>query len=197
MAQTIAYTEQQFIDEVRKAFSSSEDARMQAQVIADHLREMFKTGWPANSEKFGAEPGTYLVHSDPDLGHPHGGFQILTYRRAPLGSESPPQPHDHGPCFVVYGVASGSNLQTRYAWKYSDDSTVAPTLEATQMVRQTPGDAAFFLPGEIHSTQGSVDEETIYVRITSEDLEQVWRHRYNLAASTSRAFISGQTWIKS
>ena len=193
MTQTIAYTEQQFIDDVRASFSSTEDARTQAQVIADHLREMFKTGWPANSEKFGAEPGTYLVHSDPELGHPYGGFQILTYRRAPLRGSSPAQPHDHGPCFVVYGVASGSNVQTRYAWKYSDDSTLAPTLEQTQTVVQAPGDAAYFLPGEIHSTQGSLDEETIFVRITSQDLEKVWRHRYNLSANTGRAFLSGSS----
>ncbi|MEE8517739.1 MAG: hypothetical protein V3S98_01275 [Dehalococcoidia bacterium] len=193
MTQTIAYTEQQFIEDVRKAFASTDDARTQAQTIADHMREMFKTGWPANSEKFGAETGTYLVHSDTEVGHPHGGFQILTYRRAPQRGAAPAQPHDHGPCFVVYGVASGSNIQTRYAWKYSEDTTVSPTLEPTQTVVQAPGDAAYFLPGEIHSTDGSQDEETVFVRITSQDLDQVLRHRYNLSASTGKAFITGTT----
>ena len=55
---------------------------------------------------------------------------------------------------------------------------------------QKPGDAAYFLPGEIHSTQGSTEEETVYVRVTSQDLDNVWRHRYHLGDNKSSVFRS-------
>jgi hypothetical protein len=190
MAQaTDTYTEEQFIQDVRQAFTSSDDARGQAQAIADHLRRMFQTSWPDNSPKMGEGNGMFPIHIDTEAGHPNPGFRILAYRNGPQ-PESPQAPHDHGPCFVVYGVARGSNVQTRFAWRYDTDSAVPPVLEATQELLQGPGDATYFLPGEIHSTQGSRTEETVYVRITSQNLDEVWRHRYNPEHNTSHAFQS-------
>ena len=190
MAQSTAtYTEQQFIDDVREAFASSKDAGLQAQTIADRMRELFATGWPENSERFGKDVGTYTIHADTEQGHPDPGFMVLAYRQGPQKA-GVPSPHDHGACFVVYGVASGSNVQTRYRWTYPDDSTQPPVLEKTQELPQKPGDAAYFLPGEIHSTQGSTEGETVYVRVTSQDLDGVWRHRYQLGANKSWVFKS-------
>ena len=192
MAQaTITYTEEQFIEDVRQVFATSQDARDQAQGIADHMRRIIATGWPESSDKFGPKPGTYPIYTSDDLGHPNAGFRIFTYRSAPRRAEQVQSPHDHGACFVVYGVARGANQQTVYAWTYGDDRTQQPTLEPQRSFLQRPGDVDYFLPGTIHSTEGSCTEETVYVRITSEDLEKVWRHRYNLATSTSRAFLSG------
>ena len=190
MAQTTAtYTEQRFIEDVREAFASSKDARLQAQTIADRMRELFATGWPQSSEKLGKEAGTYTIHADAERGHPDPGFMVLAYRSAPRKAVAP-SPHDHGACFVVYGVAAGSNLQIRYRWSYPEDSTQPPVLEKAQEVLQKPGDAAYFLPGEIHSTQGSTEEETVYVRVTSQDLDNVWRHRYHLGDNKSTVFRS-------
>ncbi len=191
MAQTTdTTTEEQLIADVQSAFAQGDDARGQAQAIADHLRRAFTEGWPESSAKMGDGDGSFLIHADPKLGHPHAGFKIFAYRQGPQ-PESPQAPHDHGPCFVVYGVAKGSNLQTRFAWRYDEDTTKAPTLEKTQELLQKPGEASYFLPGEIHSTQGSRTKQTVYVRITSQDLDDVWRHRYNPEHNTSRAFISG------
>ena len=84
MAQaTKAYTEQQFIEDVREAFASSKDARRQAQTIADRLRELFATGWPQSSDKLGNENGTYLMHADTERGHPDPGFMVMAYRQGP------------------------------------------------------------------------------------------------------------------
>ncbi len=190
MAQaTKRYTEQQFIEDVREAFASSKDARLQAQTIADRLRDLFATGWPQSSEKLGKENGTYLMHADTERGHPDPGFMVMAYRQGPAKA-APPSPHDHGACFVVYGVAAGSNLQTRYRWTYGEDSTQPPVLEKTMDILQKPGDAAYFLPGEIHSTQGSTEEETVYVRVTSQDLDGAWRHRYHLGDNKTTVFRS-------
>lgn len=190
MQSTAVYTEQQFIEDVRQAFASTIDARAQAQTIADHMRRIFATGWPRNSAKFGAERGTYVIHEDEEYGHPDPGFRILAYRSAPRPETTKQSPHDHGVCFVVYGVAGGTNVQTRYHWAYPEDTTQPPALTVTSDTLQVPGDAAYFLPGEIHSTQGSSTEETVYVRITSMDLENVERHRYDPVRQTATTYRS-------
>ena len=189
MAQATTTVEQELIAAVDAAFSSGEDARAQAQAIADAMRKAFKGGWPENSPKMGKDNGTYLIHENDKLGHPNGGYHIYAYRQGPQ-PESPQAPHDHGACFVVYGVAKGMNTQHRWAWKYSEDTTQPPTLVQTQTIEQHPGEAAYFLPGEIHATQGSRTEDTVYVRITSQDLDKVWRHRYAPQHNTSRAFMA-------
>ena len=192
---TDSIPEKQLIVGVRAAFAAGNDPRGQAQAIADHLRIAFAEGWPGNSASLGDGYGAFLIHADDELGHPQAGFRIFAYRNGPQ-PESSQAPHDHGPCFVVYGVAKGSNIQTRYAWRYDLDTTKAPTLEKTQEILQNPGQASYFLPGEIHSTQSSQTDETVYVRITSQDLDEVWRHRYHLEHNTSRAFISGTSPAK-
>ena len=186
---TATYTEERFIEDIREAFASTTDARVQAQTIADRMRDLFATGWPENSERFGKEVGTYTIHADADHGHPAPGFMVLAYRQGPQKA-GVPSPHDHGACFVVYGVAAGSNVQARYRWSYPEDSTQPPVLEKVQEVLQKPGDASYFLPGEIHSTQGSTEEETVYVRVTSQDLDGIWRHRYHLGDNKSSVFRS-------
>ena len=160
------------IANVEAAFATGDDSRSEAQTIADAIRGAFTEGWPETSENMGSADGTYLIHANDELGHSHGSFHIYAYRQ-PRQPESPPSPHDHGPCFVVYGVARGGNVHTRWAWQYADDTRQAPELAPTQTVEQGPREAAYFLPGEIHSTQGSPTSETVCVRITSQSLEEV------------------------
>ena len=190
MTQSATDTEQALIGDIREAFASTEDPMTQAHTIAALLRGAFESGWPDNSEKFGAENGTYEIYRDHDYGHPNPGFVVLAYRQPPQ-EPAPPSPHDHGICFVVYGVARGSNVQTRYAYRYSDDRNETPKLVTTQVVLQEPGGVDYFLPGEIHSTQGSAEEETVFVRVTSMDLDDIQRHRYNPENGRSRAVSTG------
>lgn len=187
MTQTATGIEQELIGGIRGAFASTEDPMTQAHTIAGLLRDAFERGWPENSEKFGAENGTYEIYRDAEHGHPDPGFVVLAYRQPPQ-KPAPPSPHDHGICFVVYGVARGSNVQTRYAYQYSDDRSETPKLTAVKVVLQEPGGVDYFLPGEIHSTQGSTEEETVFVRVTSMDLDDIQRHRYNPENGRSRAF---------
>lgn len=183
----ITYTEDQLIEEIRLVFKNSLDPREQAHSIAQIVERGFQAGWPLNSEKFGQENGTYEIYRDEELGHPGPGFIILAYRQPPA-KKTVPSPHDHGICFVVYGVQKGLNTQTRYAYRYPSDRSKMPSLESTQTIEQLPGSAHYFLPGEIHSTQGSIEAETIYVRITSMDLTNITRHRYDVKSGRSRSF---------
>ena len=189
---TKVYTEQGFIADIQEVFASSKDPVFQAHTIAERMRRLLATGWPQSSGKLGKDNGMVVLHADAEHGHPGPGFMVLAYRQGPSPVKTP-SPHDHGTCFVVYGVASGSNTQTRYHWSHEGDSTELPVLEQGQEIIQMPGDADYFLPGEIHSTQGSTDEETIYVRVTSEDLDKVWRHRYRVGGSKAWAFQAAST----
>ena len=184
---SITQTEEQVIEEIRSVFQNSLDPREQAHLIAQIVEKGFDAGWPLNSDKFGGENGTYEIYKDEELGHPDAGFMILAYRQ-PAAKKTVPSPHDHGACFVVYGVQQGSNTQTRYAYRYSDDRSEMPSLQTTQTIEQLPGHAHYFLPGEIHSTQGSSETETIYVRIASMDLTNIIRHRYDVKSGRSRSF---------
>ena len=170
-------------------FAENRDSVAQAHQIASLVRRAFDSGWPENSEKFGTENGTYEIYRDTEYGHPSPGFAVLAYRQGPQQMKRP-APHDHGACWVAYGVKSGSNTQSRYAYKHVDGDAETPSFELTQTFVQKGGDVHYILPGEIHSVQGSTTDETIYARITSMDLDNVQRHRYDVESGRSAIFSS-------
>jgi hypothetical protein len=92
-------------------------------------------------------------------------------------------PHDHGPCWVVYGSYSGVTEITLY--RRTDDASVPgrATLEKKELHRLTPGVAYAYLPGDIHSTR-AVEGPAVVFRFLSYDLEKIQRCRYNLEKGT-------------
>ncbi len=192
MTQTAIYTEQQFIADIREAFAKSRDSVEQAHVVAGLMRRAFESGWPENSAKFGDGEGTFEIYRDTEYGHPNPGFVVLAYRQAPQEVKRP-APHDHGVCWVAYGVKSGSNRQSRYGYSHSADDGEKPAFELKDEFVQRGGDVHYILPGEIHSVQGSTSETTIYARITSMDLDVVQRHRYDVESGRSAVFSSATT----
>jgi len=93
------------------------------------------------------------------------------------------QPHDHGPCWVLYGVYRGEIEITTY--RRLDDGTDAgkASLEKKELHRLTPGVVYPYLGGEIHSTR-AVEAPSVVFRFLSYDLNRVERHRYNIADGT-------------
>ena len=192
MTQTAVYTEQQFIADIREAFATHRDSVQQAHTIATLMRRAFENGWPENSEKFGDGNGTFEIYRDTEYGHPGKGFVVLAYRQGPQELKRP-APHDHGVCWVAYGVKSGGNTQTRYAYRHMSDDSELPTFEVVEVMEQGAGDVHYILPGEIHSVQGSTTDDTIYCRLTSMDLDNVQRHRYDVESGRSAIFSSATT----
>ena len=192
MTQTATYTEQQFIADLREAFATHRDSVQQAHTVASLMRRAFENGWPENSEKFGDGDGTFEIYRDAEYGHPNAGFVVLAYRQPPQELKRP-APHDHGVCWVAYGVKSGGNTQTRYAYRHAGGDEELPTFAVVEVMEQGAGDVHYILPGEIHSVQGSTTDETIYCRITSMDLEKVQRHRYDVESGRSAIFSSATT----
>jgi hypothetical protein len=92
-------------------------------------------------------------------------------------------PHDHGPCWVVYGSFRGITEITTYRRTDDRADSNRATLVPERTDRLTPGVAVPYLPGDIHSTR-AVDGPGVVFRFLSYDLEKVDRYRYNLEKGT-------------
>ncbi len=93
-------------------------------------------------------------------------------------------PHDHGPCWVVYGSYSG--LTEIRLYRRTDDGRDPgkAVLEKKALHRLSPGVVYAYLPGDIHSIN-AVEGPAVVFRFLSADLEKVERYRYNLEKNTA------------
>ena len=93
------------------------------------------------------------------------------------------KPHDHGPCWVVYGSYKGVTEITKY--KRTDDGSQpgVARLEKERLDRLTPGVVVPYLPGDIHSTH-AVEAPGVVFRFLSYDLDKVDRYRYSPEKNT-------------
>lgn len=91
-------------------------------------------------------------------------------------------PHDHGPCWVLYGVYHGAIEMTTYRRTDNGQVPGRATLGKEEHHRLTPGVVCSYLPGEIHSTLAA--DHSVLLRFLSRDLNKVPRHRYDLEKGT-------------
>jgi len=92
-------------------------------------------------------------------------------------------PHDHGPCWVVYGSYTGLTEITLYRRTDDGREPGRATLEKKELHRLSPGVAHPYLPGDIHSTHAAEGPAVVF-RFLSYDLEKVERFRYSLEKGT-------------
>jgi hypothetical protein len=92
-------------------------------------------------------------------------------------------PHDHGPCWVIYGSYGGVTEIAVYRRTDDGKEPGRATLEQKDLNRLSPGVAYAYLPGDIHSTR-AVEGPAVVFRFLSYDLEKIQRHRYNLEKGT-------------
>jgi predicted metal-dependent enzyme (double-stranded beta helix superfamily) len=187
MTQSTTYTLEQFITDVQQVFASTKDPRAQAQAVAQHMQELLAVpGWM--DDKLQSLPGGYGrldLHMDDMYGHPEPGFLVMCSVQRPGQHNSP---HDHGASWVVYGVYQGAIEQTKWRWIYPEYDWTSPELKPTERFVQREGQVAFFLPGEIHTTQNVHDARSLVLRLEAQRLDQVIRHRYNPQEQSARAF---------
>lgn len=186
MSAVAVYTLQDFVKDLRQAFATYDDLVGRANAVAEVLKHLLNVGgWVQellDKGGYDALPGSAYV--DNQHGHPAAGFHIT------CGAQRPGQynsPHDHGAGWVVYGTYQGAIEQTRWGWDYSA-GLLRPRLVALTSFVQPPGEAAYFLPGEIHDTR-NVAERSVVVRVESQKTATLWRHRYDKEANTARPFL--------
>lgn len=169
-----------FIEEVREAWGDGKDPALPFRVRT--LMERFIAAsadepWVAQLIRE-ALPGREL-YRDPDhgfilMGHIHKGAHQTS-------------PHDHGPCWVLYGVALGEIEITTYSRTDNGRVPGRATLEEKDRARLTPGVVKAYLPKDIHATRAIDPTASLVFRFLSADLNQVERYRYDLeTGSVSR-----------
>jgi hypothetical protein len=112
-------------------------------------------------------PGKRVLFHDPEL-----DFYVLAHVQA-AGQKG--KPHDHGASWAVYGNALGTTRMTDWRRLNGDDADHAE-LEPVKTYDLRPGEAFFFGPHVLHSTQHT--EKAWVVRVTGTDLDAIPRYRF-------------------
>lgn len=184
MREAVSPSLDRFIEETRQAWGNGKSPQLPYQ-IRGALERMIAATDPAEPwfHRLVTEglPARELYR---DTDH---GF-ILMGHIHPAGHQN--QPHDHGPYWVVYGVARGEVEIASY--RRTDNASVSgkATLEKEHALRLTPGVARPYLTGDIHSTRALVPASLVF-RFLSGDLDTAERCRYDLEKGTVTVFTSG------
>ena len=93
------------------------------------------------------------------------------------------KPHDHGPCWIVYGNLTGHTDMIDYRRRDDGSRPGHADLEATRSYRVGAGEAELFGVGAIHET-AHPEGPSILIRVISGDMDSVWRHTFNPAKQT-------------
>ena len=111
----------------------------------------------------------------------HGFIQMGHYHPpAELGATGGGVPHDHGPCWVLYGVYRGGIEITRFGRTDDGRDPERATLEQREVVDIVPGTVQPYFPTDQHRTRQLSPTGSIVMRFLSGDLETVERWRYDL-----------------
>src|SRR5215475_275407 len=175
MATDTAYTLDQFLADTRATIKSKGVPSGLAEV-RDHLEKLLRN--PELLKKHLGDPVPYRERTT--IGHdPETDVHVLVHGREKGGKSVP---HDHGPCWVVYGQYQHYTDMTR--WKQLDSGNVAGHAELTvqKQFRLNAGEAAAFAKGDIHSI--AYGDDTFFIRVTGGDVEKQKTLRFNLDKQT-------------
>jgi len=189
MSESANYTIEKFIGDVKKVFASTNDPRAQGGAIAKHMEALLASpSLPDDIEQRAAgRTGRIDLYVDQEHGHPGPGFCLMTTITDPnaQGGSRERFPHDHGASFVVYGVFKGATQQVKFRWTCPDNGDrKTPELKEYDRFTQDTGQAAFFLPGEIHMTGPAGGGPSRIIRLEAQKLDRVPRHSYKSKGAT-------------
>ena len=187
MRTTATYTLEEFVQDLREGFAVHQDLVGRANAVAAVMERLLSVGgWVQDLlDKGGYDALPGATYTDDTYGHPVPGFHITCSAQTPGQANSP---HDHGAGWVAYGTYEGAIEQTRWGWDYAD-GLLRPRLVVKESFVQGPGQVAYFLPGEIHDTRNVHDGRSVVVRVESQKMTTVWRHRYIPGGNTARASL--------
>lgn len=184
------YTLDDFVKDLQGAFANHPDLVGRANAVAEVMEHLLKVGgWVQELlDKGGYDALPGATYTDDTYGHPGPGFHITCGAQV---KDQANAPHDHGAGWVAYGTYSGAIRQTRWGWAYGE-GLLRPKLVQQVSFVQEPGEVAYFLPGEIHDTRNVAEDRSVVVRVESQKMSTLWRHRYLKDGNTGRPFM-GET----
>ncbi|MCY4486920.1 MAG: hypothetical protein OXF11_07360 [Deltaproteobacteria bacterium] len=170
---TTSSTFDRYIEELRALWKDSNDANLPFKVQAAMERMLASTSpddpWIAEIIR-DAQPSREL-YRDPEYGfvqmghvHPQGHGNL---------------PHDHGPCWVVYGAYQGLTEISLYERVDDGKNAEKADMHTKEVHKLGPGVVYPYLTGQIHSTHAAETPAVVF-RFLSADLTKILRRRYNL-----------------
>jgi ketosteroid isomerase-like protein/predicted metal-dependent enzyme (double-stranded beta helix superfamily) len=182
------YTVQQFLADTRTTIKARGIPHGLAE-IRGHLERLLAN--PGLLREHLGDPPAYTERTT--LAHdPETDVHVLVHGRPKAGQSVP---HDHGPCWVVYGAYRNATRMRR--WRRVDGAPGPghAELELQTNVLLEPGHADAFAPGDIHSIE--YQDGAFFVRVTGGDVESQKTLRFDLenkrAELHDRAQVAGPT----
>ncbi len=168
---------ERYIAELRSVWGDGKDPQLPFRVKGSMEKLFASTSpddpWMAELIRDG-KPSREL-YRDPD----HGFIQMGHVHKQGHSN----LPHDHGPCWVVYGSYQGVTEIATYRRADNGKEEGKAKLENKDLHRLTPGVVRPYLSGEIHSTS-AVQGPAVVFRFLSYDLDKIERNRYNMEKGT-------------
>lgn len=171
----MTYTLDQFLADTRTTIQSKGVPQGLAE-IRGHLEKLLAN--PTLLQKHLGDPVPYAERTT--IAHdPETDVHVLVHGRAKGGKSNP---HDHGPCWVVYG--SYRNYTRMRRWRRVDGGGVPGPAELTLQKDFTleAGHADAFAPGDIHSIE--YPDDVFFLRVTGGDVESRQTLRFDLEKKT-------------
>ena len=155
------YSLEQFVADTRQSLKA-QGVPAGVVEVRQHLERLLRN--PTLLREHLGEPppfGRHCLHYDPE-----SDVYVLVHGREQAGGG---MPHDHGPCWVVYGQYT--NHTDMQLWERLDDGSRAGVaeLKVSREVTLEAGHAVALLPGYIHSM--AYPDRTFFLRVTSGDVE--------------------------
>lgn len=172
---TTPYTVEQFLADTR-ATISAKGIPTGLEEIRRHLERLLQH--PSLLQDYLGDPRSFP--SRQTIAHdPETDVHVLVHGRDQAGQSVP---HDHGPCWVVYG--NYTNYTRMRRWKRLDDgtSTGHAELALQKEFRLDAGQAVAFAVGDIHSIE--YPDGTYFIRVTGGDVEKQNTLRFDLEHQT-------------
>ena len=175
MAVTAAYTVEQFLADTR-ATIKTKGLPSGLEEIRQHVERLLVN--PTLLQDYLGDPVPYRERTT--IGYDaETDVHVLVHGRDKGGKSAP---HDHGPCWVVYGQYQHYTDMTR--WKRLNSGNAAGHAELTvqKQFRLNAGEAAAFAKGDIHSI--AYEDDTFFIRVTGGDVEKQKTLRFDLEKQT-------------
>ena len=172
------YSLDQFSEECRASLQADAGERGQEQVRR-HLEKLL-----AEPEALGAalrrqpEAGRHLLYRDAET-----RMHVFAHVYAKAGASSA---HDHGPCWIIYGNATGYTDITDWKRLDNGERDGHAELEKLRQYRVHAGEAVLFRKGAIHSTFHP-EGDSMLVRVISDDMDAMWRMSFDPEKKTVTA----------
>lgn len=171
---TSTYSLAQFVQDVRRIVAARPEPRAQAMEVARRAEDLLADPESLRPEAERAreeKKRRHLLYEDPET-----GFQVLLHYQPP-GQRG--RPHNHGPCWVVYGVYENLMGMTRYQRLDGGKQPGVARLKPSRDYVLERGEVNFFLPGDIHSTHNPGASPSLVLRVTQKNLSRISREHFD------------------